>query len=94
MKNGARTIPEVQQSIEDIVEAMNSIRIEEINRMLESANREETVGPMLDPTRYQMGGFDAIRQTKKVLQAINDFKYAVSGIGNFNVIHELKGGRQ
>ncbi len=94
MKKGARTIPEVQKSIEDLVKAMNSIRIEELSQMLQSANREETVGPMLDPTRYQMGGFDAIRQTKKVLQAINDFKYAVSGIGNFNVIHELKGGRQ
>lgn len=35
-----------------------------------------------------------VQQTKKVLQAIKDFKYAVSGIGNFNVIHELKGGKQ
>ena len=95
MKEGARTIPEVQQSITDIVTAMNSIRIEELNRMLESANREQTTGPMLDPTRFQGGEvFDAIRQTKKVLQAINDFKYEVSGIGKFNVIHELKGGRQ
>ena len=94
MSKGVRTIPEVQKSIEDIVEAMNSIRIEELNQMLQSAKREEAIGPMLDTSRYQGDGFDAIRQTKKVLQAINDFKYAVSGIGNFNVIHELKGGRQ
>lgn len=90
-----RPVVEVQKSIEDIVKAMNSIRVEELNSMLESANREQTMGPMLDPTRFQGGQvFDAIRQTKKVLEAIKTFKYEVSGIGSLNVIHELKEGRQ
>ena len=33
MEKDARTIPEVQQSITDIVTAMNSIRIEELKQM-------------------------------------------------------------
>ena len=89
-----RTAEQVQKSIEDIVQSMNSIRIEELNSMLESANREEAIDPMLDPARFTVGGFEAVRQTKKVLQAIKDFKYEVSGIGNFNLIHELKEGKQ
>lgn len=89
-----RTAEQVQKSIEDIVKSMNSIRVEELNSILESARHEEAIGPLLDPTRFQRGGFEVVRQTKTVIQAIKDFKYAVSGIGNFNVIHELREGRQ
>ncbi len=74
---------EVGKSIEDIVAAMNSVSTEELDSILKSISRDEALGPMIDPTLWGHGGkFEAARQTRKVVQAIRDFKVEVSGIGN------------
>lgn len=79
-----RTAIETGRSIEVIVEAMNSIEVEELKAILESISRDTALGPMTNPSAWQGGGkFDAARQTRKVIQAILDFKMEVSGIGNF-----------
>ena len=80
-----RTAVETGRSLEVIVEAMNSIEVEEIDVMLKSLSRDEAIGPMIDPTLWGHGGmFNVARQTRKVLDAIKAFKKEVSGIGNFN----------
>ena len=79
-----RTVEDVGQSLTDIVTAMNSISIEEIDAQVLEADKSEAIGPMLDPTLWAHGGmFEAARQTKKVMQSIREFKFAVSGIGHF-----------
>ncbi len=78
-----RTPEEIGESMKDIIRAMNSISIEELDEVLGAGHREEALGPMLDSTAYQRGMFEANRQTKKVLEAIRNFKVEVSGIGNF-----------
>ena len=82
-----RTPEEVGKSIEGIVLAMNSVSIEELDSILQSISRDEALGPMIDPTLWGHGGkFEAARQTRKVIQAIRDFKAEVSGTGNFTNI--------
>lgn len=78
-----RTPEEVGKSIEGIVVAKNSVSIDEIDNILRSISRDTALGPMVDPSTWQGGGkFDATRQTRKVMQAIRDFKAEVQGIGN------------
>ena len=78
---------EVGKSIEGIVETMNSVSIEELNSILQSISRDQALGPMIDPTLWGHGGkFEAARQTRKVRQAIRDFKVEVSGIGNLATV--------
>jgi len=75
---------EVGKSIEGLVVAINSVSSEELDSILSSISRDEAIGPMIDPTLWGHGGkFEAARQTRKVIQAIRDFKIEVSGIGNF-----------
>ena len=82
-----RTQEEVGKSIKGIVDAMNSISIDELNGILGSIGKDEALGPMLNPTFWQGGGmFEASRQTRKVIQAIHNFKVEVSGIGNFKAV--------
>lgn len=82
-----RSPERVGNSIKGIVKAMNSISIEELDSILQSISRDEALGPMIDPTLWGHGGkFETARQTKKVIQAIRDFKVGVSGIGNFKRI--------
>jgi len=78
-----RTPDEVGKSIEKIIEAMNSISLEELDDILQSIKKDEALGPMLDPTAWQAGGFEITKQIWKVIKAIQDFKAKVSGIGNF-----------
>ena len=82
-----RESEEVGKSIEGIVETMNSVSIEELDSILQSISRDEALGPMIDPTLWGHGGkFEAARQTRKVIQAIRDFKMEVSGIGNLATV--------
>ena len=83
-----RTPERVGKSIEGIVKTINSVSIEELDSILKSISRDTTLGPMVDPTAWKGGRFDAARQTKKVIQAIRDFKMEVSGIGDFAPIKE------
>ena len=79
-----RAPEEVGKSIEGIVAAMNSISIEELDIILRSISRDSAIGPLLDPTYWRdTGMFEASHKTRKVVQAIRDFKVEVSGIGNF-----------
>lgn len=73
----------VGKSIEGIVLTMNSVSFEELDAILAAISRDEALGPMIDPTAWQGGKFEAARQTRKVIQAIRDFKETVRGIGNF-----------
>lgn len=81
-----RTPEEVGNSIEIIVEAMNSISIEELDALLKEISRDEAIGPLVDPTLWRDSKFDTARQTRKVIQAIRDFKVEVSGIGNLTKV--------
>lgn len=75
---------EIAPHIEGIREHLNAITEEDLLGLISVGNSEEALGPMLDPTRWRDEGlFDATRQTKKVLQALLDFKRAVKGIGKF-----------
>ena len=79
-----RTPEEVGVNIMDIVGAINSVSLEELDSILENISRNTTMGPLTDPTAW-LGGqkFNEARLTKKAVQAIRDFKTEVSGIGNF-----------
>jgi len=79
---------EVGKSIKGVVKAMNSVSIEELDEILGDISRDEAFGPMVDPTAWRDGKFDAARQTRKAIQAIRDFKVEVSGIGNFNQLNK------
>lgn len=79
-----RTPEEVGEDIKSIVGAMNSVSIEELDSILQSISRDEALGPLIDPTLWGYGGkFEVAQQTRRVIQAIRDFKAEVSGIGNF-----------
>ena len=81
-----RTPEEIGKSLTSIVVAINSVRMEELDAMLGNINRDGSIGPLLDPTAWQEGMFQAATQTKHVMQAIRDFKVEVSGIGNFATV--------
>ena len=87
-----RTPEKVGNSIKGIVKAMNSVSIEELDSILRSLSKDEAIGPLLDPTLWRAGKFEAARQTRKVIQAIRNFKMEVSGIGNFNNVKEDENG--
>lgn len=79
-----RTPEEVGRSIEELVIAMNAISIEELDSILRSISRDSAIGPLLDPTYWRDSGmFELSHKTRKVIQAIRDFKVEVKGIGNF-----------
>ncbi len=77
---------EVAESLGRIIAAMNSVSIEKLDIVLAGIGRDEAIGPMVDPTAWQDNRFDVSRQTKKIIQAIRDFKVEVSGIGNFEPV--------
>ena len=83
-----RTSEEVGDSIKDIVKAMNSVSVKELDSILESISVDEAMGPILDPTTWQYGRYEAANQTRTVIQAIRQFKIEVSGIGNFHKVKE------
>lgn len=72
---------EIGKSLKQMIEAMNSFSEDEIKTVIGAEEREETVGPLLHPTKY-IGEADGNRQTKSFLQALLLFKSSVKGIGN------------
>lgn len=75
---------EIAKHLDNIIEHVNAITEEELVAYIGVGRREEAMGPMIDPTAWRDGGgFEASRQTIKVLQALIDFKRTVKGIGKF-----------
>ncbi len=72
---------EVGEHIKALVEAMNGIEEEDIRGLLEAVSEKETMGSLLDPTRY-MRESDGDRQGRRFLLSLLEFKRGVSGIGN------------
>ena len=82
-----RTPAEIGESLKAIVEDMNSMSIKELDAFIQSINRDEAIGPLLDPMAWRdTGRFAAAAGTKRALQAIRAFKIEVSGIGNFDSV--------
>jgi len=71
-------------NLKAVVDNLNAVSEEELEEVINNANMEQTVGPMLDPTAF-LGGekFKQIHLTKRVMTAILQFKKEVSGIGSF-----------
>lgn len=78
---------EVYQKMGAIVEAMNAMEMEDLVQMdREIINRDEAIGPFMDPTAWRDGKFEEARMIKTVVRAIIAFKKEVSGVGRFDTI--------
>jgi len=77
---------EVYQKMGKIVESMNAMTIEDLAQMSQEISRDEAIGPLIDPTKWRDSKFDEVRMIKTVVQAIIEFKKAVSGIGRFHKV--------
>lgn len=47
---------------------------EELEEALVYLNKLEAIGPFIDPTRFQNGGFERVAAQKKFLQGLADFR--------------------
>lgn len=74
---------EIGDHLKVIVDNLNAITEEEFKEILRIESREEALGPLLNPTAFQRGGFDLTCQTRKVIEGLLQFKREVSGIGDF-----------
>lgn len=77
---------QVYQKMGAIVVAMNAMEMEDLVQMDREINRDEAIGPLIDPTAWRDGKFDEARMIKKVVRAIIAFKKEVSSIGQFTAV--------
>lgn len=75
---------EIGEHLKAIVFNVNSISEDELTDLIATGKREETMGPMIDPTAWRdKGKSEQAQGTIKVLQALLDFKRSAKGIGFF-----------
>jgi len=79
----AKKTQEIETAIKTLVIICNHISEEDIDEMLSSANREITLGPLIDPTAFQGDLFRKLYDVQKFLRALQTFKREVKGIGDF-----------
>ncbi len=75
---------EIGMHMRNIVSNVNAITEEELEAFIHIIDRDQALGPLLDPTAWRDEQlFESSTGIMKVVRALLDFKKAVSGIGNF-----------
>lgn len=78
----------IYQQMGKVGEAMNAMSIKDLAQMDQEIDRDETIGPFMDPTAWRSGKFEGARMVKTVVRAIIAFKKEVSGIGRFESVEK------
>ena len=78
---------EIASAMRLIVIGMNAIEPDELRQMLYGLGHDETIMPMIDPTRYMIMA-NPMQKTKDIVNAILTFKVAVAGIGDFEEVKD------
>ncbi len=71
---------EIAESLEKLIDAMNSISEDEIKAIMYTGEHEEAITLFTDPTRY-IKDANSIRGTQTFLKSLLHFKQSVKGIG-------------
>ena len=74
---------EIALNIRAIVLNANAVSEDELKEYIGVISHDEAIGPLMDPSAWQHGRFQAAGGTKKVLTELLNFKQAVKGIGDF-----------
>jgi hypothetical protein len=56
--------------MDDIVRSCSTIARQPVAAMLTLVERAETVGPLIDPSRYLKGGGDSLAKQRQLLRAV------------------------
>ncbi len=72
---------EIGKNVVQLIEAMNGFTEEELKAIIETGQREDSIGPIIDPTRYRAES-NAIRSTQIFLKFLLQFKREIKGLGN------------
>ena len=73
----------IYERMNAIIRAMNDMELKDLVQMDREINRDEALGPLIDPTAWRAGKFKEVAMIKKVVRAIIAFKKEVSGAGRF-----------
>ena len=78
-----KSIAEVGERLEAIVVAVNALTIEDLDELIRKIDREQAIGPLIDPTLWATELMAASTDSVKVLRAIRAFKAEVAILGYF-----------
>lgn len=77
---------EIYKKMGAIVVAMNAMDIDDLAQTVREMDKDEAIGPLIDPTAWRDHKFEEVGLVKKVVNAIITFKREVSGIGRFDKV--------
>ena len=79
---------EIFNKMSAIVVAMNDMSIDDLSRLSREIDRDEAIGPLVDPTKWTSAKFEEARIIKIVVRAVITFKKEVSGVGRFHNVEK------